>query len=152
MNDILDKANRNDGMTVPDGYFDDFAKRMTAALPEREWEKQKPVVLHRSVWQKIRPYVYLAAMFMGVWCMMKMFDLMRSDSGFSIDNNPVIAAALGNEYFIDDYFLNEGDINDNDLLDDLYETGFNPSDCEDYFTLTDSDSLTIEPASTTSEL
>ena len=24
MKDILDKVNRNDGQTVPDGYFDDF--------------------------------------------------------------------------------------------------------------------------------
>ena len=33
MKDILTKAARNDGMTVPDGYFDDFAARMAASLP-----------------------------------------------------------------------------------------------------------------------
>ena len=33
MKDILEKVNRNDGMTVPDGYFDDFASRMAASLP-----------------------------------------------------------------------------------------------------------------------
>ena len=38
MKDILTKAARNDGMTVPDGYFDDFAARMAASLPEMEWE------------------------------------------------------------------------------------------------------------------
>lgn len=125
MKDILTKVNRNDGMTVPDGYFEDFAARMTAALPEQEWEKPKPKVLPRSVWQRVRPYLYLAAMFMGVWCMMKMFDLMRTDS-LSIENNPVLTAAIENDHFINDYFLNEGDVSDHQLMEDLYQNGFDP--------------------------
>lgn len=125
MKDILSKVNRNDGMTVPDGYFENFATEMMAKLPEREWENPESKVMPRSIWQKVRPYVYLAAMFMGVWCMMKMFDLMSADSiGLSIENNPVIAAALDNDYFINDYFINECDVTDHLLMDDLYETGF----------------------------
>lgn len=104
MKDILTKVDRNDGMTVPDGYFDDFAAKMMASLPEKEWESPASKVMPRSFWQKVRPYVYLAAMFMGVWCMMKMFDLMRSDSyGLQIENNPVMTAAIGNDHFINDY-------------------------------------------------
>ncbi len=128
MKDILDKVNRNDGMTVPDGYFDDFAARMTASLPEREWERESPQVLPRSIWQRIRPYVYLAAMFMGVWCMMKMFDLMRPDtSGLSFDSNPVLTAAVGNDYFVRDYVISQGDIDQYQLMEDLYETGYVPA-------------------------
>ena len=131
MKDILDKVNRNDGMTVPDGYFDDFAARMTASLPEREWERETPRVMPRSVWQRVRPYIYLAAMFMGVWCMMKMFDLMRPDaSGLSFDSNPVLTAAVGNDYFVSDYVIDQGDINQYQLMDDLYETGFVPTSYE----------------------
>lgn len=132
MKDILEKVNHNDGMTVPDGYFADFAARMAASLPKQEWEDPRPKVLHRSVWQKIRPYIYLAAMFMGVWCMMKMFDLMRADSsGLSIDGNPVMTAALSNDHFINEYFINEGEISDYQLMEDLYETGFDISDYQD---------------------
>ncbi len=123
--DILSRFSRNDGTTVPDGYFDDFARRMAASLPEQEWERE-PVVVSRSVWQKIRPYVYMAAMFLGVWCMMKMADLMRDDHGLSIEGNPVLTAAVSNDEFIDDYFLNETDLNDSQLMDDLYQTGFDP--------------------------
>ncbi|MDE6325978.1 MAG: hypothetical protein K2M02_07385 [Duncaniella sp.] len=126
-NDILSKIGRNDGTTVPDGYFDDFATRMIASLPQQEWERE-PVVLHRSVWQKIRPYIYLAAMFMGVWCMMKMVDLMRPDSGLSIDSNPLLTAAINNDEFINDYFLNETEVNDYQLIDDLYMTDFDPGE------------------------
>ena len=137
MKDILDKVNRNDGQTVPDGYFDDFATRMAASLPEREWERETPRVLSRSVWQRVRPYIYLAAMFMGVWCMMKMFDLMRPDaSGLSFDSNPVLAAAVGNDYFVRDYVIGEGDIDQYQLMEDLYETGFVPVD----YDYTDDDS------------
>lgn len=123
--DILSKIDHSDGMTVPEGYFDDFASRMIASLPEQEWERE-PVVMSRSVWQKIRPYIYLAAMFMGVWCMMKMVDLMRPDTAFSIDGNPILAAAIENDDFINDYFLNETDVNDYQLIDDLYHTDFDP--------------------------
>lgn len=129
MKNILEEIKHKDGMTVPSGYFDDFAKRMITRLPEQEWEKPQPKVLPRSIWQRVRPYIYLAAMFMGVWCMMQMFGLMRSDSpGLSIDNNPVMTAALSNDPFIDDYFIDEGDVDDYQLLDDLYETGFDPSE------------------------
>ncbi len=144
MKDILTKVNRNDGMTVPDGYFEDFAARMTASLPEREWEKPQPKVLPRSIWQRVRPYVYLAAMFMGVWCMMKMFDLMRSDStGLSIENNPVMTAALGNDNFINDYFINEGEVSDYQLMEDLYETGFDPAVTDDMLLEEEADSSEI---------
>ena len=42
--DILNKANHNDGMTVPDGYFADFNKMMAAKLPPIEFEKVEKIV------------------------------------------------------------------------------------------------------------
>lgn len=142
MKDILTKVGRNDGMTVPDGYFDDFAAKMAASLPEMEWEK--PKVMPRTAWQRIRPYIYMAAMFMGVWCMMKMFDMMRTDSsGLSFDNNPVMTAALSNDHFINEYFINEGDINEYQLMQDLYETGFDPSEYDEELTDEFSGSATL---------
>lgn len=133
MKDILQKVNHNDGMTVPEGYFEDFAARMTTMLPTRDWEEQEGKVLPKSIWQKIRPYVYMAAMFMGVWCMMHMFTLMRTDSdGLHFDNNPVITAAIGNDYFFKDYIINEGELHEYDLMDDLYETGVSPVEYTDF--------------------
>lgn len=127
MRDILEQVNHNDGMTVPSGYFEDFAVKMTAMLPEQEWEKAESRVMPRSWWQKSRPYIYLAAMFMGVWCMMKMFDLMRPVSiGPALDNNPVITAAISNDYFFNDYIINEGEMHEYELIEDLYETGYTP--------------------------
>ena len=131
MKNILETVNHNDGLKVPDGYFEDFARRIEASLPQREWEREvsdEPKtarVLPRSIWQKVRPYVYMAAMFMGVWCMMKTFDMMRPTD--SLESNPVLAAAISNEHFVDDYMISEGDVSEYEMLDDLYASGFTPA-------------------------
>lgn len=125
--DILQReSQRNAGMTVPEGFFDDFNKRMAAALPVQEWEKAEEDVhvLPRSRWQRIRPYVYMAAMFMGIWCMMKMFDIMRGTST-DLNSNPTLTSALNNDAFYFDYCANE--LSDSDIYSDLFEQGFDPS-------------------------
>lgn len=123
-NDILKEAAHNDGMTVPTGYFDEFASKMSASLPEQPWEREdyQDNILPRTFWQKVRPYVYMAAMFMGVWCMMKMFNLMKSPSDVMIaGDNPVLAEALNDDSFMSDYYVY--DVEESDILDHLYDEG-----------------------------
>ncbi|MCM1520690.1 MAG: hypothetical protein NC098_07890 [Lachnoclostridium sp.] len=129
--DILTRIDRNDGMTVPDNFFEDFAEKMQASLPEMDWEKETPGVMPRSIWQRIRPYIYMAAMFAGIWLMMNMVDLLKPGShNLSLDNNPVLTAAVSNDYYINDYFINHTDVDDQYLMDDLYTAGFDPSELE----------------------
>ncbi len=60
---------------MPDGYFDSLSSRIEAKLPPYpEAPKAEPL----SRWHRIRPYVYMAAMFLGIWCMMKMFHEMTN--------------------------------------------------------------------------
>ncbi len=121
--DILDKINHRDGLTVPDGYFAEFAKRMADSLPENELEasaKESTIKAPRSLWHRVRPYVYMAAMFAGVWCMLKMFTLMSGGSS-SFDQNPILAEALGNDTFVNEYIMD--DVNQWDVIDDLMEEG-----------------------------
>lgn len=129
--DILNQqAGKNAGMTVPEGYFAEFNKRMAAALPAQEWEREnsdKPVVLSRTRWQRMRPYVYMAAMFLGIWCMMKMFDLMKtSSSGSDLSENQILMSAIDNDAFYYDYCIS--DVSDTELYEDLYEQGVDPED------------------------
>ncbi len=131
-NTILDKIGRHDGMTVPDGYFDTLTQRIEASLPERDWEKeQADNIAPRSIWQRIRPYVYLAAMFAGVWCMMHIFSLTGATSPgqMSIDNYPVLAQALSDPAVAEE--LNDETYyttNEEDLMDMLWQEGFDPMD------------------------
>lgn len=122
--DILQRINRNDGMTVPDGYFADFKCKMAASLPERP-ELTAPVqFIPRSRWQRVRPYVYMAAMFAGIWCMLKLFTMLTATTATPLESNPVIAEALSNDDFVDDCVIS--DFSQWDVYDQLIEDGAVP--------------------------
>lgn len=108
-------------MTVPEGFFESFAEEMAGRLPENP-EAERPVVLRpKTTWQRLRPYVYMAAMFAGIWCMLKMFTMMTPSAGvdLSIDNNKVLSSALSDEHFIYDY-IND-DISSREVWEEMYE-------------------------------
>lgn len=126
--DILTKINRRTGMTVPDGYFDDFVKRMQTQLPElpAATTSRKPA---GGLWYTIRPYVYMAAMFAGIWCMLHIFNIMGSnDIDLSIESHPVVAEALTNDTFVEEYIL--PDYTERDLYFQLYESGVTIDDIQ----------------------
>lgn len=124
---ILDKINRKSGMTVPDNYFADFAEKMMQNLPE----KQEPIIAKPpTTWQKVRAYVYLAAMFAGIWCMVKMVDLMGSNTpgtpSEAANSAQILAQAIEDESFINDYCYEE--IDEYSLLESMYEDGYEAGD------------------------
>lgn len=120
-NDILARCGRRDGMTVPEGYFEDFARRMSSTLPANpEAEEPRELGVPRSLWQRVRPFVYMAAMFGGIWCMLKVFSLMRpGDVDLSLDNNTVLTEALGDDNFIYEYVGD--DVSAREFYDELYD-------------------------------
>lgn len=126
--DILSQINRDSGMTVPDGYFEQFAADMAKALPPQSWESESPSIMPRSFWTRVRPYVYMAAMFLGIWCMMKTFDLMRPSATGSVEKNAQLMSALNNEAFFNDYCTPA--LNETDIIDELYEENFDPESME----------------------
>lgn len=123
--DILSKIDHQSGMTVPDNFFEDFNKRMIEVLPEQSWEKSSPRIMPRSLWSRVRPYVYMAAMFLGIWCMMKTFDLMRGDVPVSVEKNTQLMSAINNDAFFNDYCSPA--VSESDIYDDLYDEGFDPA-------------------------
>lgn len=124
---ILDKINRKSGMTVPDNYFADFAEKMMQNLPE----KQEPIIAKPpTAWQRVRAYVYLVAMFAGIWCMVKMVDLMGSNTpgtpSEAANSAQILAQAIEDESFISDYCYEE--IDEYSLLESMYEDGYEAGD------------------------
>ena len=57
-NDILSRIGRRDGMTVPEGFFEDFAMRMEQELPYRSDAEKVEVMPRRTVWERVRPVSY----------------------------------------------------------------------------------------------
>ncbi|MDO4511371.1 MAG: hypothetical protein Q4B68_06105 [Bacteroidales bacterium] len=77
---ILNKLGKQSGFKTPDNYFNDFAKNLTANLPEIKVEevKEKP-----NMWVRLRPYVYMAAMVAGIVGMIQVFNLMNGSTNGS---------------------------------------------------------------------
>ena len=68
-NDILNAVGGKTGYKVPDGYFEQFTARVIEQLPEKELPQPEVV----TTWHRIRPYLYMAAMFAGIWLMLQAF-------------------------------------------------------------------------------
>ena len=120
------------GLSVPEGYFEDFETKMISSLPYREEAESSEIIEDkRSFWSTIRPYVYMAAMFAGVWLMLQMFSMIANPGKLQpMDSNPILAEALGNEDFVFEYFYD--DYSTEDLVDEFLETT-DEGDCTEYF-------------------
>lgn len=105
-------------MTVPEGYFDNFVAKMSESLPD-----EAPMALpepKRTFWNKVRPYAYMAAMFAGIWCMMKMFGMLSGPGPdlTDINNYPGVKTALNDVTFVNDYIYPA--VDSYELIEDIY--------------------------------
>lgn len=127
-NDILARIDRRDGMTVPEGFFEEFASKMAAQLPDNPAAEQPRVYKPMTAWQRVRPFVYMAAMFAGIWCMLKMFTLMTPSAGvdLSVENNPVLTDALSDENFFYEHVVDQ--IPESETLDEMWEDSITVDD------------------------
>lgn len=70
-NDLLNGIGQRNPFTVPEGYFDQFPKELMDRLPEKQPQPDdaQPITL----WQRVKPWVYMAAMFCGLMCSVRVF-------------------------------------------------------------------------------
>lgn len=143
--EILNKAAHRDGMTVPEGYFAEFKSRMAAQLPARPELSVNPEETAtsqrdvRTLFQRLRPYIYMAAMFAGIWLMLQMFVLISNPGDLRpMDSNPLLTEAFLDDDFMMDYFIDDSGIDQWDVLDQMNSDG----------TLDDVDFSIIEPDQT----
>lgn len=108
---ILTKYGKDSGFKVPENYFDDFNKKMAAMLPDIEIT---PVDIKPTMWQRIKPLAYLAAMFAGVWCMMTVFNHFNGVS--NVNSVGAVAEKLHSDSRNLDEFIMSGSVSDYDIL------------------------------------
>lgn len=113
--DILKKAARKTGYTVPDNYFENVRTKIMNNIPEyAEHEEPK-----NTTWQRIQPYIYMAAMFAGIWCMMKVIH-MSGLTDLNLDNPPAeISLAMADADHYEWMDVTEGNIESFILEDDM---------------------------------
>lgn len=103
---LIKKYGKDSGMRVPEGYFEAVYAEINSKLPEY---KKTQRVVEMTLWQRVKPYVYLAAMFAGIWLMMKVFHESTQVGDMNLDNPPAQIAmamsdnAVRDEFIIPDY-------------------------------------------------
>ena len=61
---IIEQLKDKEPFKVPEGYFDDLTNNIMQNLPEKEVEETEPVSV--TMWDRLRPMLYLAAVFVGL--------------------------------------------------------------------------------------
>lgn len=67
---ILRKIGTKNPFAVPEGYFDSFPQELMEKLPEKE-----PLlsVSEPTLWQRVKPWIYMTAMFCGIMLSVRIF-------------------------------------------------------------------------------
>lgn len=93
--ELKDKYGTAGGWKIPEGFFDEVFAKISSELPAYP---EAPKKMELSRWQRVKPYIYMAAMFAGIWLMMNVFHRVSSNHELNLDNPPAaIAQAMSNQ-------------------------------------------------------
>lgn len=97
-NELLKLVGKENPFKVPEDYFDDFTTQLMDKLPENpETIENRPV----TKWVKMKPYVYMAAMFIGAVLMVKAIHLVEVDRSAKSQKS-VVSTELTPDKYIDE--------------------------------------------------
>lgn len=97
-NELLKLVGKENPFKVPEDYFDDFTTQLMDKLPEApESIENVPV----TKWVKMKPYIYMAAMFIGAVLMVKAIHLVEGDRSTKSQKSAV-STELTQDKYIDE--------------------------------------------------
>ncbi len=67
---ILRKVGTSNPFRIPDHYFEDFTQELMNKLPEKE---PMPLMSEPTLWQRVKPWIYMTAMFCGIMLSVRVF-------------------------------------------------------------------------------
>lgn len=113
---LIEKYGRKGGWKVPEGYFESVYSEIGSKLPEVPKVERH---VEMTLWQRVKPYIYLAAMFAGIWLMMKVFYHASGNVMLNLENPPehIAMAMAENEGY--DYYIMPETISDVELERDV---------------------------------
>jgi hypothetical protein len=65
----LEEIIKTDAFKVPEGYFDTLTNDIMSILPEHA--RKEPIKI--NLWMRVQPWLYMAAMFVGIALMINIF-------------------------------------------------------------------------------
>lgn len=94
----LDDIEKRNPFTVPDNYFANFNEEIMNRLPEKEVVHPQKV----TMWTKAKPWVYMAAMFMGLFFTIRVItNNTNNQQSISVQQN---AVSIPSAQFTDEYW------------------------------------------------
>lgn len=69
--ELFQKIGKENPFRVPEGYFEKLTPDIMKSLPEKELPQGAAEV---TMWQKVKPYLYLAAFFVGAALIIKVMN------------------------------------------------------------------------------
>lgn len=91
----IDELEPRRPFTVPEGYFENLTSGIMAALPEQESIYSTKIIV--TPWMRIRPYLYAAAAFAGI------FFCIKAAIGINSRNNAEMAQTVETTIYSDEY-------------------------------------------------
>lgn len=75
--ELLKKYGKKSPFTTPEGYFESFTEKLMEQLPEKETISTPEI----SMWERVKPWVYMVAMFCGLMFSIRMMVGNQAGSG-----------------------------------------------------------------------
>ncbi len=106
---LLERCGKKNPFVVPEGYFEHFADHLMEQLPEPTPQELPEI----GVWQRMKPWVYMAAMFCGLMLSVRIFVGSPDERHSGRQSEAMESAELTDEYIdpivkqamMDDYTL-----------------------------------------------
>jgi len=95
---LLKDISKVEPFKTPEGYFENFTNGILSQLPDAVREDSRSV----GMWHRMRPWIYMAAMFTGIALMIRLFVGVPGASG--IKNYASQGLNLISSSDIDDYY------------------------------------------------
>ena len=99
---LLKKLGKEDSFKVPDGYFENLTSEVMNKLPEKEKVvfKEEPV----STWTRLKPLLYMVAMFVGAALIAAVDEVAVTEADTEVVSDEMLDVAL-DRAMLDDYSL-----------------------------------------------
>lgn len=104
---IRKKLGKENAFRVPDGYFEGLTQEIMQQLPEKDLLSD--YAAQPTMWQRVRPWLYMAAMFVGAALIIRVASVPNRTAGVELAasddaESEYISMAIDNSMF-DDYSL-----------------------------------------------
>jgi len=122
---LLKDIPKVDPFKAPEGYFENFTNGIMSQLPDVVCKESTSV----SLWHRVRPWVYMAAMFTGIALMIKLFVGSPTQSGIKAHASEGLNLTSLSD-IEDFYYYYEDGLARIAYDDTFYQTNFTEDDSE----------------------